>query len=208
MTIVICAGVFMLGLLSNHLIGRYAFDNRFISSVRAVELPREQTTLNEATQSVTLVFQSPPTVQLNLGDSLYFSGDPSGVEQPVPSHGKWSGDPNSTKALSGADGSRALVIQKIEPPARYTLVNVGGLGVKRVPRVNDYVFTRPTHINWPARAAWSVAPNLQFFWLVDAITQGNKIPGRYVGLIGGYTAVQVLGLLALGVMLFQTRDLG
>ena len=80
--------------------------------------------------------------------------------------------------------------------------------MKRVPRVNDYVFTRPTQVNWPARAAWSVAPNLQFFWLVDAITQGNKIPGRYVGLIGGYTAVQVLGLLALGVMLFQTRDLG
>lgn len=208
MTIVVCSGVFLLGLLSNHLIGRYAFDNRFISSVRAVELPREQTALNEAAQSVTLVLQSPPTVQVSLGDSLYFSGDPNGVEQPVPAHAKWGGDPNSSKAVSGADGSKALVVQKIEPPARYTLVNVGGLPVQRVPRVNDYLFVRPTKVNWPARTAWSVAPNLQFFWLVDAITQGNKIPGRYVGLVAGYTVIQVMGLLALGVMLFQTRDLG
>lgn len=208
MTIVVCAGVFLLGLLSNHLIGRYAFDNRFISSIREVEIPREQPSLNEAGQSVVIVLQSPPTVQVNIGDSLYFSADPNGIEQPVPLHAKWEGDPTSSRAVSGADGQRALVVQKFEPPARYTLVNVGGLDVKRFPKENDYLFLRPTQSNWTARAAWSVAPNLQFFWLSDAITQGNKIPARYVGLVGGYTAVQVLGLLALGVMLFQTRDLG
>lgn len=208
MTIVVCAGVFLLGLLSNHLIGRYAFTNHFVSSIRAVELPREQTALNEAGQTIDIVLQGPPSVQLKVGDSLYYSADPNGVEQPVPTHARWTGDPTSSKAIAGSDGRRALVIQKFEPPARYTLVNIGGLPIERIPRTNDYLFIEPSKVNWPARAAWSVAPNLQFFWLVDAITQGNKIPARYLALIAGYTAVQVAGLLAVGVMLFQTRDLG
>ena len=57
-------------------------------------------------------------------------------------------------------------------------------------------------------ATWGATPNLQFFWLVDAVTQAHPIPPRYVGLVALYTLAQVTGLLALSVMLFQRRDVG
>ena len=56
--------------------------------------------------------------------------------------------------------------------------------------------------------AWGTAPNLQFFWLVDAVTQAHPIPPRYVGLVALYSLAQVTGLLALAVILFQKRDVG
>ncbi len=59
-----------------------------------------------------------------------------------------------------------------------------------------------------AVAAWSVAPNLQFYWLVDAITQGHEIPARYLWLVTLYSGVQVVGLLSLSILLFQGREVG
>ncbi|MEM1166081.1 MAG: ABC transporter permease [Planctomycetota bacterium] len=72
----------------------------------------------------------------------------------------------------------------------------------------DYVFTRPTEVNPVALGAWSLIPNMQSFWLTDAISQGHAIPVRYIALLLGYTMVQVAGMLALAVLLFQGRDMG
>jgi len=208
MTIVVCAGVFMLGLMSNHLLGRYAFQSAPVAGVRAVEVPREQTGLSRAGDTVTIVFDSPPRVTLDVGDPLYFAPDPAGLRMQMPAQSPFRGDVNSQAAVSAAGAGPALVIQKIEPPARYTLVNVGNLAVKRLPREQDFFFAAPTRQNLLARAAWSIVPNMQVFWLVDPITQGHAIPGRYVLLVAAYAAVQVTGLLALATLLFQGRDLG
>lgn len=88
------------------------------------------------------------------------------------------------------------------------LINAGGLNVARMPREGDFLFAQPTEHSVPALAAWSIVPNLQSYWLVDAITQGHSIPARYIGLVVLYTALQITGLLSLAVMLFQTRDVG
>jgi len=176
--------------------------------VRAVDVPREQTELSRAGQTVTLVFDSPPRVNLNVGDPLYFASDPAGLDMQVPAQRPFSGNLESLNALSAPGAGPALVIQKIDPPARFTVVNVGNLPVKRLPREKDFVFATPTRQNLLARAAWSVVPNMQAFWLVDPITQGNPIPARYVGMVAAYAVVQISGILALATLLFQGRDLG
>jgi hypothetical protein len=58
------------------------------------------------------------------------------------------------------------------------------------------------------RQAGAAIPNLQFFWPADAITQGSEITVGYLGLVTVYAACMVGAVMALAVMLFQTRDVG
>ena len=88
------------------------------------------------------------------------------------------------------------------------VVNIAGIGLRRRPEANDAVFLRPTEVHPAAWGAWSIVPNLQFFWLVDAVTQTHDIPPRYVGLVSLYSLVQITGLLSLAVILFQRREVG
>ncbi|MEM1211873.1 MAG: ABC transporter permease subunit [Planctomycetota bacterium] len=52
------------------------------------------------------------------------------------------------------------------------------------------------------------APNLQYLWPADAITQGNHISGGYVVRCLIYTLTYVVAVLAIGVALFQRREVG
>ncbi len=258
MTIVVCAGVFVLGLLSNHMLGRYAFVNQSVGTIREVTLPmlpggEQSVTLTQAGETARVVLVSAAKGDLKPGDSIYYAPDPTGRTMAVPPHPKFAGDPADQRQVFRTDGPQALVIREVGPrvvstgsalptepdaerpaehraedhsdktrPAHkvraediagiagdsFTVVNVGGLRVERPPRAGDYVFLQPTRSNWPARVAWSVVPNLQTFWLVDAVTQGHRIPPKYVALAAGYAAAQVLAMLALAVALFQRRDVG
>ena len=49
---------------------------------------------------------------------------------------------------------------------------------------------------------------MQTFWLVDAISQAQPIPASHVALVLLYGLVQIVGFLALAVLLFQGRDVG
>jgi ABC-2 type transport system permease protein len=55
---------------------------------------------------------------------------------------------------------------------------------------------------------YGAVPNFQYFWLGDPITQQLTIPGGQVLAVAGYACVYSLGVLALGVSLFQTREVG
>ena len=207
MTIVICAGVFLLGLLSNYLLGSNAFDNEPIAVISdVVELERD-TTLTVAGQRIQITFDGNPPKAIRPGDAIYYGGDPSGINIAVPDQQPWQGDPTVSRDLLNTD-QKALIYSEIGRDRQYTIVNAGGLPIKRMPEPGDFVFTRPTKVNWGARAAWSVIPNLQSFWLVDAITQGHDIPPRYMGLVTAYSGAHVVAFLALAVALFQRRDVG
>jgi len=54
--------------------------------------------------------------------------------------------------------------------------------------------------------AYAAVPNFQFFWAGDALTQEHTIPGMQVLQIAGYAALYSLGILSLGIALFQTRE--
>ncbi len=49
-------------------------------------------------------------------------------------------------------------------------------------------------------------PNFQFFWAGDALTQERLIPAAQVARVAGYAVLYSLGVLSLGVALFQTRE--
>ena len=88
------------------------------------------------------------------------------------------------------------------------IVGRPGLKIDRLPRGQDFVFTKPTNVNPVALGVWGSAPNMQVFWLVDAVSQNQLIPLGHVILVFGYGLVQIVGFLALAVMQFQTRDDG
>lgn len=55
---------------------------------------------------------------------------------------------------------------------------------------------------------YGLLPDVQHFWVVDALAQGGHIPLAYVGQVGVYALTYCAVLLLLGAGLFQTRDLG
>ena len=59
-----------------------------------------------------------------------------------------------------------------------------------------------------ARIAYTLVPNIQFFWLADAINEGNAVTAGHVGMVSAYFAVYTLALLLLGTALFQRRETG
>jgi len=73
---------------------------------------------------------------------------------------------------------------------------------------SDYIFGRfaATHL-W-ARIGRSLVPNLQVFWISDAIYEGSAIPLKYMLVSGMYTACYTTAILALAIALFQRRQVG
>lgn len=210
MTIVVCAGVFLAGLLSNHLMGRFAFSNEYVARVASVEpIPGNERGLGNSGESLTLTLDQIPRDDLAVGSSFYFGPSPQGINIRVPAHEPFRGDPTDIQDVTGPEAQPALVVRAVDLEEKeFTIVRSGSLAPARLPVEGDYVFNRPTEINPAALAGWSVVPNIQSFWLIDAITQGHAIPLRYVGLVLVYTLVQIAGLLALAVMLFQRREVG
>ena len=59
-----------------------------------------------------------------------------------------------------------------------------------------------------ANLAYLAAPNLQFLWPADAITQGNPFSGTYIATASAYAALYIGIVLCVAVALFQRRELG
>lgn len=58
------------------------------------------------------------------------------------------------------------------------------------------------------RLAYAAIPNFQFFWIGDALTQDQTVPLEHVLRVARYAALQIVAVLALGIALFQTREVG
>lgn len=210
MTITVCVGVFLLGLLSNHLVGRRAFQNTPIAGVADVQVERDPSGFDFAHTGDTyrLTLDGPPIDEVRLGASIYYGPSPNGIAIATPTQGAFTGDAADDDDIFESD-ARAIVVSAYEAdPPTLTLRNAGGLAVLRPPLPGDSIFLRPTTVNYAAWAAWAALPNLQFFWLVDAVTQAHPIPPRYLVLALIYSLAQVTGLLSLAVILFQGRDVG
>ncbi len=212
MTIVVCSGVFVLGLLSNHLVGRRAYSNTFVSRIEHVAPVRPQDVgFAEPGAAYTITLRTEPRVRLTPGDPFYFSLAPSGFPMLV-SHfdtpdERWS----SLEGAFDASTPPALVVTQVQGRV-LTVRRIGALNssnpILRAPEAGDYAFNRWTEVNPWAIAGWGVIPNVQSFWLVDAVTQNQKIPPNHVALLAVYALVQVAGFLALAVFLFQRREIG
>jgi hypothetical protein len=60
-------------------------------------------------------------------------------------------------------------------------------------------------VAWPA---YAVLPNMQLFWLADALTQGREITLAHWAAVSLYALAMIVAALSLAVILFQTRDVG
>jgi ABC-2 type transport system permease protein len=210
MTIVVCAGVFVFGLLSNHFIGRHAFQNQIVARVLSSEPERpDDPMLSEPGDRMKVTLLLEPRVPVPVGTPFYYGPNPNGFPLSVEPFEPFTGDiAEREQALNPAAPPSLAVVES--NGRELTVRRLGGKGplVRQPPQPNDYVFIRTTRVRPLAVALWGIIPNVQFFWLVDAVTQNQPIPARHVGLVALYALVQIGVFLALAVILFQRREVG
>jgi ABC-type transport system involved in multi-copper enzyme maturation permease subunit len=209
MTIVACVGVFTLGLLSNYFLGSAAFTNAPVAIIRdAVPANALAPGWADAGDAYTITFRSPPSPAPKVGDPFFYGPSPNGFPLSVERFKPFTGQIATPTSFLGAEAA-SLVITETRgniivakksgvPPLRYD----------RPPQRGDFVFTNPTRINAPALAIWAVIPNMQDFWLLDAVTQNQPIPIVHILAVILYGLLLIIAALALGVILFQRRDVG
>ena len=75
--------------------------------------------------------------------------------------------------------------------------------------MSDYFFGLPAaRGSWWASTLYSIVPNWQLFWLADALETGkNTFQWAYVGKALGYAVCYAGAALAVGVALFEEREL-
>lgn len=82
------------------------------------------------------------------------------------------------------------------------------IGIFLLGLVNDYVFGRFAQTQLWAKIGRFLVPNLQVFWISDAIYEGSQVPLRYMLISGLYALSYAVAILALAVALFQRRQVG
>jgi ABC-2 type transport system permease protein len=197
MTIVASAGVLMLGLLSNYMIGRHAYDNDSVGIVESVSPRLESRPFFQRNgDALDLTLRAPPSDDIPAGTPVYYGANPNGFMLVNTAARSEAGEVLGIVA-EGADGRALALVQRGD-----------GDFAPRPPEHGDHIFLRPTRVNLPAAALHAVVPNFQHYWLVDAITRNSRIPPGHMAMLAGYAGAQILMFLAIGVALFQRRDVG
>lgn len=210
MTILICVGVFVASLLSNAMIGRRVFPN-VPAAVIATAVPTDPARAELAQPGVSyeVRFEQAMTQRPQVGAPFYYSPNPSGFPPLSASGAAFQGNFEEGNSIMGAGVPSALVVRSGDA-RQVTVMAVGErrLDMTRPPETGDYVFTsRPeTRFGW--LMLWGAVPNLQFFWLIDAVSQNRPVPGSYLALAIVYSLTQIVAFLSLAVLLFQKRDVG
>jgi hypothetical protein len=73
--------------------------------------------------------------------------------------------------------------------------------------LSDYMFASLAQVSLWARVAYGALPNLQMFWLADALTMDRVIPMGYIIYCVFYAALYQAGVVSLAVLGFGTREL-
>ena len=210
MTIVVCAGVFVGGLLSNYFLGRQAFSNEIVGVVQQYQPAQtgdDDPTARGAILEITL--KEPPRVEVDPGDPFYFGPNPNGVALVTDNFEPFQGDYTETPTLFEPTTPSGLII--LDATGRQlTVQNIGRepLDFHRAPERDDYVFTTPTRVAPLAATLWAIVPNMHYYWLLDAVTQNREVPTSHLLKIAVYAILQIGAFLALAIALFQRRDVG
>ncbi len=82
------------------------------------------------------------------------------------------------------------------------------VGIFLLGLVSDYTFGRFADTHLWAKIGRFLVPNLQIFWISDAIYEGSEVPLKYIIITGSYALCYTAAILALAVALFQRRQVG
>jgi len=82
------------------------------------------------------------------------------------------------------------------------------IGIFLLGLVSDYTFGRFAETQLWAKIGRFLVPNLQIFWVSDAIYEGSEVPLKYIVISASYALCYTTAILALAVALFQRRQVG
>jgi len=82
------------------------------------------------------------------------------------------------------------------------------VGIFLLGLVSDYTFGRFAETQLWAKICWFLLPNLQIFWISDAIYEESAVPVKYIVISATYAVCYTTAILALAVALFQRRQVG
>ena len=82
------------------------------------------------------------------------------------------------------------------------------VGIFLLGLISDWVFGRFADEHIWAKIGSIVTPNLQIFWVSDAIYEGGSISTGYLLLAVTYSGLYTAGILALAIAFFQRRQIG
>jgi len=214
MTLVVCFGVLVLGMLTGPLVGRYAYENVALGTVLKVEPVRENMVdFKNAGDRYLVTLRSAPAKVVKPGDPLWYGPFPSGFDL---ASGNFAPPPASLTfdvESPPRDLPPAILVVSSDPKVgQLTIGQISGsttaVKVSRPPREGDHIFLAPTKAHPVAILASSVLPNFQHFWLLDAVTQNQPIPPGHALLILLYSSCLIGAALAVAILLFQGRDVG
>jgi len=82
------------------------------------------------------------------------------------------------------------------------------LGIFLLGLISDYTFGRFAETHLWARIGRFLVPNLQVFWISDAIYEGSEVPLKYIMISASYALCYTTAILLLAIALFQRRQVG
>jgi ABC-2 type transport system permease protein len=82
------------------------------------------------------------------------------------------------------------------------------IGIFLLGLVSDYTFGRFAQTSIWARVGRFLVPNLQIFWISDAIYEGSEVPLKYILLSASYALCYTTAILLAAIALFQRRQVG
>ena len=82
------------------------------------------------------------------------------------------------------------------------------IGLFMLGLVSDYTFGRLADSHLWARICYFLVPNLQIFWISDAIYEGSVVPIKYVLITAFYALGYTAAILSLAIAVFQRRQVG
>ena len=82
------------------------------------------------------------------------------------------------------------------------------IGIFLLGLVSDRAFGRLAETQLWAKIGRVLVPNLQVFWIADAIYEGSEVPLKYIIISASYALCYTTAILALAIALFQRRQVG
>lgn len=74
--------------------------------------------------------------------------------------------------------------------------------------ISDHVFGELAKTQVWAKICYFLVPNLQVFWIADAIYEGSDVTLKYIVMVGFYALCYTAAILSLAVASFQKRQVG
>ncbi|MCX5637451.1 MAG: ABC transporter permease subunit [Planctomycetota bacterium] len=107
-------------------------------------------------------------------------------------------------------GAIIIVALAVALSARFNIVVTlsACIGIFLLGLISDYTFGRFAETQLWAKIGRFLVPNLQVFWISDAIYEGSTVPFKYILISAAYALCYAAGILSLAVALFQRRQVG